>query len=140
MQKPENKKPIFVTLLLIWQIFEITGALLAIPIVYIFGVLFTGDSNTVIDAVMSNIIPAILVIFVLKAALLFAMFKRKRWAVIANLIQNIILVLLSILLLIVAYNHAASYFFFFLYSLLTIGYIYSARLSYFKKPKQTTNL
>ncbi len=135
-------------MLLIWQIVEIVVLCLSIPVVLLFGILFTGDSYTVFNAVSSYVIPVLLVILAIKLVMIIAMFKRKRWAAFVNAIQNIVLGLLMLLLSvkmvflssntdsIISFSEYYPTFLIALFLiLLSVGFFNAARSPYFRKNK-----
>lgn len=92
-------KPGIASFLQIWQILESIGLFLGIPFVMLFGVMLNGDDGQykTINFVMSNIIPVLLFLLVLKIIVTIFFFKAKRWTLYFNLFQNIILLLLQLI-------------------------------------------
>jgi hypothetical protein len=95
------KKPSIAIFLKIWQIVELVGLLLSIPLIFFAGILFTGDSMTVFNFVNSYILSAVGLLLIIKIIVTMAFFKSKRWALYFNFIQNLILVLLFLGLIII---------------------------------------
>lgn len=148
MNNTTQKRPILINILLIWQIIEAVIIFFAIPLAFIFGILLTGDSYNIFNVVSSYVIPGIIVVLIIKLVTVIAMFKRKRWAAILNIIQNIVLGLLFLfLLLTIIFNDSdidnnitvleylqlsLSMLFF---TLLSFGFFNAAHSPYFKKDK-----
>lgn len=102
----KNKKPIFI-FSQIWQLIELAGLLFSIPMFFLFGILFTGDSYTVIDFVNSYVITTIAIFFFIKIIAFIAFTRLKPWAIYFNLIQNLILTGIIIILLILTISSDA---------------------------------
>ncbi len=88
-------KPGIAVFLQVWQILELAGLLFAIPLIFFFGVLLTGDSYKLFDFVNANIIPVMGVFLLLKIIVTIFFFKAKRWAVYFNFFQNLILAIIQ---------------------------------------------
>lgn len=118
-----KEKPKTFILLKAWQIIELSGLALSIPLIFIFSILFTGDSYKVFNFVNSYIITSVAVILIIKIVAFIGFLKSKLWTIYFNLIQNTILLLASITLTILTiYNGAFSILqiiFVFLYIFLT---------------------
>ncbi|NOX33259.1 MAG: hypothetical protein GXP56_05910 [Deltaproteobacteria bacterium] len=95
------KKPDISTFLKIWQIIELVGLLSAIPLFFVFGILFTGDSPVTYNFVNSYILPSTGLFLVIKIIVAAALFKAKQWALYFNLIQSLILYLLLLAVIII---------------------------------------
>ena len=135
------KRPAFITFLLVWQIIESVGLFFAIPFAFIFGVLLTGDSYKTFDFFAAYIIPILAGLLLFKIVLTIASFKNKRWAVMANFVQNSLLLLLFLTLAIAAYLQSvpfgSSYYYFILiFASLTVGFYLAFRHPYFKQQKR----
>lgn len=121
-----TRKPLIFVFLKVWQVIELLGLVFLIPLIFIFGILFTGDSYSVFNYVKSYIIPPLAVLLLVKIIVFIAFLKYKRWAIYFNIIQNIILALIFITLTILTiYTGAFSIFqviFIILYILLTWFY------------------
>ncbi len=89
-------KPGIAVFLQIWQILELIGLLFAIPLVFFFGILLTGDSSKVFDFVNANIIPVMGIFLLLKIIVTIFFFKAKRWTIYFNLFQNLLLALIQL--------------------------------------------
>ena len=94
------EKPNIPAFLKIWQIIELAGLFLLIPLSFFAGIVFTGDSSKLFNFVSSYIIPSIGLFLIVKIIVAVALFKLKRWALYFNFIQSLILVLLSLGLII----------------------------------------
>lgn len=118
----KNKNPVFIVSQ-IWQLIELAGMLFSIPLFFIFGILFTGDSDTVFNFVNSYIITSIAIFFIIKIIAFIAFTRLKAWAIYFNLIQNLILTGIIILLLVLTISSDAfsilQVFFLFLFLLLS---------------------
>jgi len=80
----------------VWQILELAGLLFLIPVVFLGGILFTGDSSNVYDFVKHYIVPLMGLFLVVKIFVAIAFFKFKRWPLYFNFVQNVILCVLSL--------------------------------------------
>ncbi len=127
------KRPFIVSLLLFWQITELFGLLLFIPIFFMFSVMITGDSDKLFKTLMTYGLPSLLIFIVLKIIVLITMYKRKRWSLVFNLIQNLILSAIVIIFIIAMPYNAALYFWLLLYGSLVFACLYSFKLPYFNK-------
>ena len=86
----------------VWQIIELAGLLFSIPVIFIFSILFTGDSYTVFDFVNTYIITSVAIFFLIKLIVLISYSKYKLWAIYFNLIQNIILTIVCTIFIILS--------------------------------------
>jgi len=87
---------------LVWQIIELAGLLFSIPVIFIFSILFTGDSYTVFDFVNTYIITSVAIFFLIKLIVLVSYYRYKLWAIYFNLIQNIILAIICTIFIILS--------------------------------------
>ena len=92
-------KPGIAAFLRIWQILEIIGLLFSIPLSFGLGMLFTGDSDTLVKQVIHYVLPGIGIFVIVKIVVLVAFGKSKRWAVYFNFYQNILYFLLCLILI-----------------------------------------
>jgi len=60
-----KKSPIYI-FSQVWQIIELAGLLFSIPVIFIFSILFTGDSYTVFDFVNTYIITSLAIFFLIR--------------------------------------------------------------------------
>jgi len=88
------KKSDIATFLKVWQIFELLGLFLSIPVVFGFSILLTGDSNKIFDFVVRYVLPSIGLFLIIKIIVTVAFFKLQRWALYFNFIQYFIFALL----------------------------------------------
>ena len=86
----------------VWQIIELAGLLFSIPVIFIFSILFTGDSYTVFDFVNTYIITSLAIFFLIKLIVLISFSRNKIWAIYFNLIQNIILTIVCTIFIILS--------------------------------------
>lgn len=121
-----KEKPKTFFLLKTWQIIELSGLVFSIPLIFIFSILFTGDSYTIFNFVNSYIITTAAVFLIIKIVAFIGFLKFKIWAIYFNLIQNIMLSLLGIILIILTIHSDAfsilQVFFVLIYILLTLAY------------------
>jgi len=99
----KDSKPGIVIFLQIWQILELTGLLFSIPLVFFFGILFTGDSSKTFNFVNMNIIPAISIFLLLKIIVTIFFFKSKRWTIYFNFFQNLLLVFIQLIIIVISF-------------------------------------
>lgn len=97
----KNKSPICI-FSQVWQIIELAGLLFSIPVIFIFSILFTGDSYTVFDFVNTYIITSVAIFFLIKLIVLVSYYRYKLWAIYFNLIQNIILAIICTIFIILS--------------------------------------
>ena len=122
---------------LVWQIIELAGLLFSIPVTFIFGILFTGDSYTVFDFVNTYLITSLAILFIIKLIVFISFCRDKLWPIYFNLIQNIILAIVCtvfIILSIFSDLFSLLYIFFLLIFLILIRANYSCLIS-FKKDR-----
>ncbi len=96
-----KKSPIYI-FSQVWQIIELAGLLFSIPVIFIFSILFTGDSYTVFDFVNTYIITSLAIFFLIKLIVLISFSRNKIWAIYFNLIQNIILTIVCTIFIILS--------------------------------------
>lgn len=133
MQKLKNKRPQYVTLLLIWQIIEIAMLLFAFGFFYFFGVTWRTSLNSSVEPFIYNILAFAGAFLLIKIVVLIAMYKRKLWAVYFNLFQNIILVLLLFALFVISNDEISFGYYMIIFPLLIIGFIKAVRFYYYQK-------
>lgn len=91
-------KPQISKFLKIWQIIELIGLAFLLPVVFFGGILFTGDGMTVYDFVTDYILPAMVIFWVIKFVTYRAFIRNKRWPLLFNFIQNMLIALFSLAL------------------------------------------